>query len=122
MTGGHAAPYRARVAYDQDLAQRVRALLGREAAAERRMFGGLAFLVDGQMCVAVSGSGGLMVRVDPAQAAGLLEEPGTGPVVMRGAPVTGWLLVQPGPLEDDAALATWVRRGLDRARSLPPGR
>ena len=110
------------MAYDRELAQRVRALLGREPVTERRMFGGLAFLVDGQMCVAVSGSGGLMVRVDPARAEDLLDEPSTGPVVMKGAPVKGWLLVQPGALEDDDALDAWVRRGLDRTRSLPPGR
>lgn len=105
--------------YDHDLADRVRAVLG-GTATEKPMFGGLAFLVDGGMCVAVSGEGGLMVRVDPLGAEALLGEPGTGSVVMgaRG-PVTGWLRVDAGALEDDAVLERWVHRGVDRVGSLP---
>ena len=104
------------MAYDEDLADRVRALLD-GAATERRMFGGLAFLVDGSMCVA-TGADGLMVRVDPGDAPALLAQPGVEQVVMgaRG-PMTGWVRVATGAL-DDPALAVWVRRGVERARSL----
>jgi TfoX/Sxy family transcriptional regulator of competence genes len=107
---------------DDDLAVRVRLLLG-PGPEERRMFGGLAFLVRGHMAVAVSGrSGGLMVRVDPAAQATLLAEPGAGPMIMSGRAVAGWLLVDAGALDDDAALRRWVDRGLAFVATLPPKR
>lgn len=105
------------VAYDEDLASEIRALLGGERGVrEMRMFGGLAFLVDGNMAVAAASEGRLMVRVDPATTAGLLAEPGAGPMVMRGRELDGWLLVEPPA----GALSTWVTRGVSYARSLPP--
>lgn len=112
------------VAYDVELAARVRDLLtDRDDLAgwtERRMFGGLAFLHEDHLAVAVSGSGGLMVRHDPAD--GLLERDGVGPVEMRGSPMTGWLVVDPAGLADDAELGRWVDVGAARVRALhPPG-
>ena len=110
------------VAYDEELAERVRGelagLLPGEDVDERRMFGGLAFLVGGSLAVAVSGQGGLMVRVDPAEAEALLREPGVEQVVMgaRG-PVRGWLRATPDAVGDGAALRTWLRRGAARART-----
>jgi TfoX/Sxy family transcriptional regulator of competence genes len=106
----------------EDLATRVRLVLG-PGPEERRMFGGLAFLVHGHMAVAVHGrTGGLMVRVAPAEQPTLLAEPGAGPMVMSGGPVAGWLLVDPAALDDDAALRRWVERGVALVRTLPPKR
>jgi TfoX/Sxy family transcriptional regulator of competence genes len=84
------------------------------------MFGGLAFLVHGNMAIGVSGQGGLMVRVDPVDTEDLLAEPGAAPMVMRGRPMTGWLRIAADAVTDDAALARWVRQGVDHARQLPP--
>ena len=100
------------MAYDEELAERVRAALAGEQVTEKRMFGGLAFLLGGSMGVCVSGQGGLMVRVDPADAPTLLEQPGVEPVRMgaRGA-VRGWVRVADDAVADDAVLAEWVRRG-----------
>ena len=106
------------MAYDEDLADRLREQLAAERVTEKRMFGGLAFLVDGSMAVAASGTGGLLVRVDPADTAELLTEPGAEEFEMRGRAVSGWLRVRPDVLDDDAVLAAWVRRGLARARAL----
>jgi TfoX/Sxy family transcriptional regulator of competence genes len=109
------------VAYDENLADRVRELIGAEAAvAERSMFGGLAFLVDGHMAVAVSGRGGLMVRVDPSQAARLCARPHTQPFEMRGSEMKGWLRVDGDGLRTKRQLEPWVSRGVAYARSLPP--
>lgn len=106
--------------YDEALAARVRALLGSEPAiSETRMFGGLAFLLEGNMAVAASRDGGLMVRVDPTEGARLVASTVAVPMVMRGREMAGWLRVAEG-LETDGELETWVRRGLDYARSLPP--
>ncbi len=106
--------------YDEELARRVRDLLGDEpGTTERRMFGGLAFMVGGHMAVVASGRGGLMVRHDP-EAADLLDRPHVEPVEMRGREMTGFLRVDDAGLTDDEALAGWVRVGLERARSLPP--
>jgi TfoX/Sxy family transcriptional regulator of competence genes len=109
------------MAYDEDLADRIREQLGRERVTEKKMFGGLAFLIGGNMSVAASGNGGILVRVDPAEGAELLARPGVEPMAMGGrAPMKGWLRVAPESLVDDAALADWVRRGVSYARSLPP--
>jgi TfoX/Sxy family transcriptional regulator of competence genes len=110
-----------RMAYDEELADRIRTLLGPVPdIREKRMFGGLAFLAGGNMAVAASGKGGLMVRVDPEEADALLAEPGAGPFEMRGRPVGGWLRVDAGAVRDERVLADWVDRGMDYARSLPP--
>jgi hypothetical protein len=111
------------VAYDEDLAGRIRELLaGEPGVAEMRMFGGLAFLVGGNMAVAASGQGGLMVRVDPAQTDDLVDAPHAGPFVMRGRPMQGWLRVDPAGVLTSDQLEPWVRRGLAYARSLPAKR
>jgi len=107
------------MAYDERLAERIRDVLGGERVTEKKMFGGLAFLVGGNMSVAASGQGGLMVRVPPAEADALLDEPGAEVVVMRGRPMQGWLRVHGPTLDDDAVLAGWVRRGADYAATLP---
>lgn len=109
------------MAYDEDLADRIRDLLTVEVVVERKMFGGLAFLVGGNMSVAVSGKGGLMVRIDPDQAEALLDEPGAGAFEMgnRG-PMKGWLRVDADAVREDAALSSWVMRSVEHARTLPP--
>ena len=105
--------------FDVALADRVRPLLaGRAGVTEKRMFGGLAFLVDGSMAVAVSGHGGLMVRVAPDETAELLREPGTRPMEMRGRPTRGWIRVDAGAAQDDDELARWVALGVERASAL----
>lgn len=108
------------MAYDEELADRLRLLLGGENLTEKKMFGGLAFLLNGRMSVAVSGQDGLMVRVDPAETDALLSEPGAGPFEMRGRPMKGWLRVDATALDDDAVLRAWAERGLAYARTLPP--
>lgn len=109
------------MAYDEALAARLRELLEPEAGiAEKRMFGGLAFLAGGHMAVAASGKGGLMVRVDPEETDALLTRPGAGPFEMRGRPVDGWLRVEADAVRTQRQLEPWVRRGLAYARSLPP--
>lgn len=109
------------MAYDEALAARVRDELGGEpGVTERKMFGGLGFMVDGHMAVAAGSTGDLMVRSEPAATEQWLEEEGVRPVEMRGRPMTGWLLVSAGTLDDDTTLATWVERGATYARSLPP--
>ena len=108
--------------YDEALAARVRALLaGEEAISEKRMFGGLAFLLEGNMAVAASGEGGLLVRVDPSEGERLVACTAAVPMAMRGREMVGWLRVAEG-LESDPELAAWVRRGVDYARGLPPKR
>ena len=109
------------MAYDGELAQRVRELLRDELVVEKAMFGGLAFLVHGHMALAVSSQSGLMVRVDAAELESLLAGPGTDEVVMgRGRPMRGWLRVSADVLDDDDELAAWVTRGLDVVAALPP--
>ena len=105
--------------YDEDLAQRVRELIGAEDdLEEKRMFGGIGFMLGGNLAVAASGQGGLLIRVDPQSAPALLTEPGAGPMQMRGREVEGWLRVDREALEKSDALEAWVERGVDRARSL----
>jgi hypothetical protein len=110
----------AAVAYDVELARRVRDLLAEEPGlAEKAMFGGLAFLLDGNMAVAASGQGGLMVRVDPDDSAELVRASRAYPLEMRGRSMPGWLRVDSGDVESDGDLRTWVRRGVEFARTLP---
>ncbi len=108
--------------YDEDVADRIRAVLSTTArVSERRMFGGLAFLVEGAMAVAVSGQGGLMVRCDPALAEELVGRPGVQRMVMHGRETAGWLRVDEAAVDDEAALREWVDTGRRAAlRSLAP--
>jgi hypothetical protein len=109
------------MAYDEELADRIRDLLVYDTAViEKRMFGGLAFLVEGHMTVAASREGGLMARVDPEEADVLLVEPHVAPFEMRGKPIAGWLRVGAEGVATAEQLEPWVRRSVDYARSLPP--
>jgi TfoX/Sxy family transcriptional regulator of competence genes len=109
------------MAYDEELADRIRALASGEVGlAEKKMFGGLSFLVNGNMAVAASGQGGLLVRVDPQESAELVETTSAEEMVMRGRSMAGWLRVESGEVEADEDLGAWVDRGLSFARSLPP--
>jgi hypothetical protein len=111
------------MAYDEDLADRIRELIASEPdVGEMRMFGGLAFLIGGNMAVAASGQGGLMVRVDPDATETLVAEPHARPFEMRGRPMDGWLRVDDEGLQTEEDLAPWVERGVAYARSLPPKR
>jgi hypothetical protein len=107
------------MAYDEELADRIRDLVaGEEGLSEQRMFGGLAFLVHGNMAVAASGQGGLLVRVDADDGDRWIEEEGVTPMVMRGQEMHGWLRVVSAL--PDPELEQWVSRGVAYARSLPP--
>ncbi len=109
------------MAYDEELAGRIRELLrGEPALTEQRMFGGLAFLIAGNMAVAASGQGGLLVRVDPDQSEMLVASTAAQPMEMRGRPMRGWLRVTRDDLGTAAALGRWVSIGREYARSLPP--
>jgi TfoX/Sxy family transcriptional regulator of competence genes len=111
------------MAYDEDLADRIRELVAAESGVtEKRMFGGLAFLVGGSMSVAASGQGGLMVRIDPEDIDTLLAKPHARPFEMRGREVQGWLRVDPEGVRTKRQLAPWVTRGVAYARSLPAKR
>jgi hypothetical protein len=111
------------MAYDEDLANRIRELIAPEAGVtEQRMFGGLAFLIGGHMSVAASRQGGIMVRFDPDETEALLAKPHTRPFEMRGRPLEGWLRVDPEGLKTKRQLEPWVKRGVAYARSLPPKR
>ena len=108
------------MAYDEDLANRIRELLADEAGVtEKKMFGGLAFLVGGNMAVAASGQGGLMVRVEPERTGALLAKPHARPFEMRGRLMEGWLRVDDGGVRTKRQLEPWVKRGVAYARSLP---
>ena len=110
-----------RMAYDEDLANRIRELIaGEPDVTEQKMFGGLAFLLAGNMSVAASGRGGLMVRVDPEKTEALLTKPHAGPFEMRGKAMQGWLRVDAEGVRTKRQLEPWVRRGVAYARSLPP--
>ena len=109
------------MAYDEDLANRIRELVAPEAGVtEKKMFGGLAFLGGGHMAVAASGQGGLMVRVDPHETDKLAAKPHAGPFEMRGKPMQGWLRVGAEGVRTKRQLEPWVKRGVGYARSLPP--
>jgi TfoX/Sxy family transcriptional regulator of competence genes len=108
------------VAYDEDLANRIRDLVVSEpGVAEKRMFGGLAFLIDGNMSVSASGQGGLLLRVDPTETDALLSKPYAHPFEMRGRAMDGWLRVDAEGLRTKVQLERWVARGIAYARSLP---
>jgi TfoX/Sxy family transcriptional regulator of competence genes len=108
------------VAYDEELAGRIRALAASEPGlTEQKMFGGLAFLVGGNMAVAASGQGGLLVRVDPEQSDDLVATTRARPMEMRGREMRGYLRVDAEDVRADADLEAWVERGLSYARSLP---
>jgi TfoX/Sxy family transcriptional regulator of competence genes len=109
------------MAYDEDLANRIRELIAADPdVTEKRMFGGLAFLVAGNMAVAASGQGGLMVRVDPDETDALLAKPHAREFEMRGRGMRGWLRVDTEGVRTKRQLEPWVARGVGYARSLPP--
>ena len=109
------------MAYDEDLANRIRELLaGEEAVTEMKMFGGIAFLIGGHLAVGASGRGGLMVRVEPEDGDALIAKPHARPFEMRGRAVQGWLRVDAEGVRTKRGLEPWVRRGVAFARSLPP--
>ena len=109
--------------YDEDLANRIRELvLTEHGVTEKRMFGGLAFLIDGNMSVSASGQGGLLLRVDPAETDKLVSKPHAHPFEMRGRVMQGWLRVDPDGLRTKRQLERWVTRGIAYARSLPSKR
>jgi TfoX/Sxy family transcriptional regulator of competence genes len=112
-----------RMAYDEDLVNRIRELIAADVdVTERKMFGGLAFLVGGHMSVAASREGGLMLRVDPEDTDTLLGKPHTRRFEMRGRELEGWLRVDPQSVRTKRQLEPWVKRGVAYARSLPPKR
>jgi TfoX/Sxy family transcriptional regulator of competence genes len=109
------------VAYDEELAGRIRALVaGEPGLTEQKMFGGLAFLIGGNMAVAASGQGGILVRVDPDESDELVEKSEAYPLEMRGRTMQGWLRVDAEAVRTKRRLETWVARGTAYARSLPP--
>src|ERR1051326_3598640 len=111
------------MAYDVALAARIRDLIGPDpAVAEQKMFGGLAFLIHGNMAVAASGEGGLLVHVDPERSDTLLAETNARPMGMRGRELRGWLRVDAADVDSGDELARWVELGTGYARSLPKKR
>ena len=111
------------MAYDEELAERIRKLLGEEhGLAEQKMFGGLAFLIGGNMAVAASGGGGILVRVDPEQSDQLVGTTNARVMEMRGRDMRGWLRVDASDVETEPELASWVEIGRSYARSLPAKR
>ena len=108
------------MAYDEILAERIRELVeGEPGLTEQKMFGGLAFLIGGNMAVAASGQGGVLVRVDPAESAALVAATTARPMEMRGRQMGGWLRVAPEDVRTGPELARWVELGTGYARSLP---
>ncbi len=111
------------MAYDEALAARIRGLMdGEPNLSEQKMFGGLAFLVGGNMAIAASGQGGVLVHVDPEESDRLLAATDAHEFEMRGRVMAGWLRVDPAHLGTAAKLARWVELGAAYARSLPPKR
>jgi TfoX/Sxy family transcriptional regulator of competence genes len=108
------------MAYDEELAARIRDLIAKEAGlGEKKMFGGLAFLIGGNMAVAASAQGGVLVRVDPAESDALVSSTHARPMEMRGREMQGWLRVDTEQVRTKRQLAAWVERGVAYARSLP---
>ena len=111
------------MAYDEELADRIRELLAGEARlTEKKMFGGLAFLIGGNMAIAASGQGGVLVRVDPAQSDKLVATTSARLMEMRGREMQGWLRLDPDDVRTKRQLARWVGLGAAYARSLPAKR
>jgi TfoX/Sxy family transcriptional regulator of competence genes len=111
------------VAYDEELADRIRELIGSEIdLTEKKMFGGLAFLIAGNMAIAASGQGGLLVRVDPEESDTLVARTGARLMEMRGRQMQGWLRVDPEDVRTKRQLARWVDLGTAYARTLPAKR
>ena len=109
------------MAYDEELAERIRGLVaGEPDLTEQKMFGGLAFLIGGNIAIAASGQGGILVRVDPAESDDLVATTSAEPMEMRGRSMAGWLHVDTAAVADDNALGEWVERGTAYAASLPP--
>jgi TfoX N-terminal domain len=109
------------VAYDEELAERIRKLVGDEPRlGEQKMFGGLAFLIGGNMAIAASGQGGILVRADPEESDAIVAATSARPMEMRGREMRGWLRVDAGDVSSDTDLARWVDLGSTYARSLPP--
>jgi TfoX/Sxy family transcriptional regulator of competence genes len=107
--------------YDVELADRLRKMLAsRPGIEEKRMFGGVAFLVDGHLAVGASSKGGLMLRVDPAQTEALLADPRAQPFEMRGRATAGWLRIDLDGSASDDELIRWVEHGLSYVGTLPP--
>jgi TfoX/Sxy family transcriptional regulator of competence genes len=108
------------VAYDEKLAQRIRELIGSEPdLSEKKMFGGLSFLIGGNMAVAASGQGGILVRVDPDESDRLVATTDAHLMEMRGRSMRGWLRVDTEHVRTKRELEKWVERGTSYARSLP---
>jgi TfoX/Sxy family transcriptional regulator of competence genes len=111
------------MAYDEDLADRIRELIGLDRSlTEKKMFGGLAFLVGGNMAVAASGQGGILVRVDPEESDRLVARTKARPMQMRGREMSGWLRVAAEDVRTKRQLERWVSMGVAYARSLPKKR
>jgi hypothetical protein len=109
------------MAYDDELAHRIReAVQGEPGLSEKRMFGGLAFLIDGKLAVSASSMGGVLLRIDPTRTESLVSEPHDRPFEMRGRQMNGWLRVDAEVLKTDHELRRWVSHGVTYARSLPP--
>ncbi len=108
------------MAYDEHLAERIRELVSiQPGLTEMKMFGGLAFLINGNMSVSASGQGGLLLRIPPDETEALAAKPHASRFVMRGRKMSGWLRVEAGGVETKRQLERWVARGVDHARSLP---
>jgi TfoX/Sxy family transcriptional regulator of competence genes len=108
------------MAYDEDFAQRIREqLAGEDGVREKAMFGGLAFLVDGNMAVGIASTGELMVRVGPDGTDDALSRPHTRLFDMSGRPMNGWILVARDGVDTEPELGEWVERGVSMARTLP---
>jgi TfoX/Sxy family transcriptional regulator of competence genes len=109
------------MAYDEELANRIRELIaGERGVVEKKMFGGLGFMIGGNMAVAASGQGGLLLRCDPDDTDKLVAKPHAGPMVMRGREMQGWLRVDDEGIKTKRQLEPWVEVGVSYARSLPP--
>jgi hypothetical protein len=111
------------MAYDEALAGRIRDLMAREdGLTEQKMFGGVGFMIGGNMAIGASGQGGILVRVDPEESDSLVASTTATPMEMRGRSMTGWLRVPAEDVATDEQLRGWVRIGVGYARSLPPKR
>jgi TfoX-like protein len=115
------------MAYDQELADRIRLIIGGDPAlvatlGEKKMFGGLAFFIGGHLTITASGEGGILVRVDPAEADRLVRTTGATVAVMGGRAMTGWLRVGPADVDADEGLVPWVERSTAYVRTLPAKR